>query len=234
MRTHTTLVLAALLTVLLAGASATTSQGEDMTSGLHWLGHDTFRIDAAQIVYIDPFRLAEGAPAADLILITHAHSDHLSPADIARIRTPTTTVIAPRSVADKLPGTVVIAPGETVTAGAVVVRAVPAYNTDKPFHPKSAGNVGYLITVAARTIYHAGDTDLIPEMDNLAPDIALLPVSGTYVMTADQAADAARRIKPKVAVPMHYGTIVGADADAKQFAKLLEGSGITVVILPRE
>lgn len=230
MSTRTSLALAALLATLIVA----TSQGADMTKGLHWLGHDTFLLDAGPVVYIDPFRLGDGLPAADLILITHAHSDHFSPADIARIRTPKTTVIAPRSVADKLPGTVVIAPGQTVTTGDVVVRAIPAYNTDKPFHPKSAGNVGYLVSSGGRTIYHAGDTDLIPEMDGLAPDIALLPVSGTYVMTAAQAADAARRIKPRVAVPMHYGAIVGSDADAQRFAKLLEGSGITVVILPRE
>ena len=116
----------------------------------------------------------------------------------------------------------------------VAVRAVGAYNTDKKFHPKQAGMVGYLFTVSGVTYYHAGDSDHIPEMAGLRPDVALLPVSGTYVMTAAQAAEAARAIQPKVVVPMHYGAIVGAEADAATFAKLLAGSGIEVVIKEKE
>jgi L-ascorbate metabolism protein UlaG (beta-lactamase superfamily) len=111
---------------------------------------------------------------------------------------------------------------------------VPAYNTNKTFHPRNDGKVGYVFTIGGVTYYHAGDTDVIPEMAGLAPDVALLPVSGTYVMTADEAAKAARQIKPKVAVPMHYGAIVGSEADAKKFARLLEGSGIRVVIKTKE
>ena len=100
--------------------------------------------------------------------------------------------------------------------------------------PKGVNNVGFVVTLAGVTYYHAGDTDLIPEMSGLAPDVALLPVSGTYVMTADEAADAARAIGPKIAIPMHYGAIVGSEEDARRFAKLLEGSGIEVVIKAKE
>jgi len=202
---------------------------------LHWLGHDAFRIDGPPVVYIDPYQLGDGLPPADIILITHDHPDHLSVADVARVHVRGTIVVAPKNVAARLKEPVrKIAADEILTVQGVKVRAVPAYNTNKVFHPKGVNNVGFVVTLAGVTYYHAGDTDLIPEMSGLAPDVALLPVSGTYVMTADEAADAARAIGPKVAIPMHYGAIVGSEEDARRFAKLLEGSGIEVVIKAKE
>jgi L-ascorbate metabolism protein UlaG (beta-lactamase superfamily) len=221
--------------MLLAAAAPGAKEAITMTEKLHWLGHDTFRFDGPPVVYVDPYQLGDGLPAADVILITHDHFDHLSPADVAKIHKPGTVVVAPKEVEGKLSFPItVIALGETKTVAGVKVKAVPAYNTNKTFHPKADGKVGFVITLGGVTYYHAGDTDVIPEMTGLAPDVALLPVSGTYVMTADEAAKAARQIKPKVAVPMHYGAIVGSDADAKKFAKLLEGSGIQVVIKTKE
>jgi L-ascorbate metabolism protein UlaG (beta-lactamase superfamily) len=207
-----------------------------MIDALHWLGHDGFRIDGPPVVYVDPFQLSTSPPAppADLILITHPHYDHLSQDDIARIRRPLTVVLGPKEVADKLPGAMVVAPGQTVTVAGVQVRTVPAYNPAKRFHPKSAGYVGYVLTVNGVTYYHAGDTDEIPEMAGLAPDVALLPVSGTYVMTPQEAAAAARAICPKVVVPMHWGSIIGSDADAQALVEALRGSGIQVVVKARE
>lgn len=229
MKIIATAALAAL--ALAAGGKET---GE-MTAKLHWHGHDTFRVDGPPVVYVDPYQLRAGLPTADLILITHDHSDHCSPADVARLRGPATVVVAPAAAAAMLPAPVVeIAPGDERTLAGVAVRVVRAYNTDKKFHPKQAGMVGYLFTVGGLTYYHAGDSDHIPEMAGLRPDVALLPVSGTYVMTAAQAAAAAKAIQPKVAVPMHYGSIVGSKDDAATFAKLLEGSGIEVVVKQKE
>ncbi len=201
---------------------------------IHWLGHDSFRFDGPPVVYVDPFQLAGSPPMADLVLVTHDHFDHLSPDDIARVRGARTVLAGPEEVAAKLAGVEVIAAGETRMLAGVTVRAVPAYNTNKKFHPRADGKLGFVVTVGGVTIYHAGDTDAIPEMAGLAPDVALLPVSGTYVMTASEAADAARTITPKVAIPMHYGSIVGSDADAETFAELLAGSGIEVVIKSKE
>lgn len=194
---------------------------------LHWLGHAGFRVDAnKRTVYIDPYRVADG-PKADLVLITHDHFDHFSPDDVRAVSKRGTVVVAPTTVAEHLKGLVVsIAPGESYEQDGIDVRAVAAYNTNKldsegkPFHARESGWVGYVLTVGGFSIYHSGDTDVIPEMDQAAGvDIALLPVSGTYVMTPTEAAEAARRIDPGVAIPMHWGTLIGGRADADEFAQ---------------
>jgi len=213
-----------------------------MIENIHWLGHDSFRIDAEKITYIDPWQLKENLPPADLVLITHEHGDHCSPSDVAKIARPETVVVTNAASAEKLkgqPGQVrVVKPGDSLSIEGVQLEAVPAYNLNKfrspgkPFHPQEAGHVGFIVTLGGQRIYHAGDTDNIPEMDNLQVDIALLPVSGTYVMTAEEAADAARRIAPRVAIPMHYGAgVAGSRADAERFAELYGGQ---VLILEQE
>lgn len=195
--------------------------------GIHWLGHAGFRLKVAgKLVYVDPYRSGRGAPA-DVILITHDHFDHFSPEDIRAVMNDDTTLIGPSTVTEKVAARALsIAAEETIELSGLDVTAVAAYNTNKvdsdgkPFHPRSAGWVGYIIRAAGRTIYHSGDTDVIPEMDQAAGvDVALLPVSGTYVMTAQEAVEAARRIAPKLAIPMHWGTVVGSRADADEFAK---------------
>jgi L-ascorbate metabolism protein UlaG (beta-lactamase superfamily) len=193
---------------------------------VQWLGHAGFRLETpAGVVYIDPYRAPSGPPA-DVVLITHAHFDHFSRDDLERVLARGTRAVAPAAVAEQLHGPATsIAPGETVELGQLEVKAVAAYNTNKldsegkPFHPREAGWVGYVIGFGGWKIYHSGDTDVIPEMDQAAgADVALLPVSGTYVMTAAEAAEAARRIEPKLAIPMHWGTVLGSRADAEEFA----------------
>lgn len=213
-----------------------------MFENIHWLGHDSFRIDAEKTIYIDPWKLKAGLPPADLVLITHEHSDHCSPADVTRIAGPETTIVTNVASAEKLKGqrgqVRVVKPGDRLSVNGIQLEAVPAYNVNKfrspgkPFHPQEAGHVGFIFTAGEQRIYHAGDTDNIPEMDNFEVDIALLPVSGTYVMTAKEAADAARRISPKIAIPMHYGAgVAGTHADAERFAVLYDGK---VIILEQE
>ena len=209
---------------------------------LDWLGHSGFRIRAGKaVVYVDPYRVPEGAPPADLILITHGHYDHFSPQDVERLSTRSTRLVGPPAVAERARGRVhSIAPGETLEdelVRGVHVSAVAAYNTSKrdaegnPFHPPEAGWVGYELNVRGERLYHSGDTDVIPEMDAVSGvDVALLPVSGTYVMTAGEAAEAARRIQPGVAVPMHWGEHIGTEQDARRFA---ERAGVEVRIMEK-
>jgi len=198
------------------------NEGIRLLEHLHWLGHDSFRIDQPLVIYIDPWRLPPGSPPADLILVSHEHHDHCSPEDIALVRKGKTTVLANSSAADKIdPPVTVLRAGESVNIGEILVEAVPAYNIDKHFHPKQAGHVGYVITLAGERLYFAGDTDCIPEMKQLECDVALLPVSGKYVMTAEEAAQAAIDVAPKLAIPMHYGAgVVGTKEDAERFQRL--------------
>ena len=196
---------------------------EEILSKIVWLGHDGFRIDASKTVYIDPYQISDG-PGADLILITHEHFDHCSPEDVAKIQQSGSVIVTEKDSAAQLSGDVrVVKVGETLTIDSVTVEAVPAYNTNKDFHPKSKGWLGFIVEVDGVKVYHAGDTDFIPEMKDFSTDIALLPVSGTYVMTADEAVEAAQAINPKIAIPMHYGAIVGAGQDAETFKSALEG-----------
>ncbi|MEA3406556.1 MAG: MBL fold metallo-hydrolase [Chloroflexota bacterium] len=204
-----------------------------MLEGIHWLGHASVRIDDEVVIYIDPWKVGEGKPA-DLILVTHAHHDHLSPEDIARLSTPETVIVCPASCVEEVSGDVrVISAGESLQIGAVLIEAVPSYNVDKPNHPKEAGNVGYVIQVGGCRIYHAGDTDLIPEMTGIQCDVAFLPAGGTYTMDADEAAQALTRIEAKVAVPIHWGDIVGSEEDAQRF-KRQAPEGVQVTILEAE
>ena len=205
---------------------------EDFVKKLVWLGHDGFRIDGSKTIYIDPFQISDG-PKADIILITHEHFDHCSPDDVAKIQQPGTIIITEKDSVPKLTGDVrVVAPGESITIDDVKIEAVSAYNTDKDFHPKENGWLGFIVEIDGVRIYHAGDTDVIPEMKSLQADVALLPVSGTYVMTADQAVIAALDVNAKVTIPMHFGAIVGDSADADSFKSALEGR-IDVTILEK-
>ena len=203
---------------------------EHKDARITWLGHDGFKIESGgESLVIDPFKLKHNVPA-DYLLISHEHFDHLNADDLKRVVKPKETVVVSIGASKDEVSKVspkefkIVKPGDRIKLGSFDIRAVPAYNVNKfaepgkPFHPKQDGKVGYVVTTKSGvSIYHTGDSDLIPEMDNLRPDIALLPVSGTYVMTVEEAVEATGRIKPKIAIPMHYGAIVGSEEDAKKF-----------------
>lgn len=192
-----------------------------MIAHIHWLGHATVRLDFDKVIYVDPWQIRGAAPKADIILITHEHYDHFSKPDIDKLRKDTTSFVTIAAVAGTLKGDVhVVKPGDAITVQGVSIQAVPAYNIGKQFHPKSAGHVGFVIQTGGYAIYIAGDTDLTPEMKAVRADVALLPVGGKYTMTAEEAAQAANAIQPKLAVPLHYGSIIGSRADAERFRTL--------------
>jgi L-ascorbate metabolism protein UlaG (beta-lactamase superfamily) len=209
-----------------------------MEPKIEWLGHDSFRLsDGNKVVYIDPWKLKRTEPKADLILITHDHYDHFSKEDIEKLSKPDTVVVAPPHVTPQLKGNVRTArPYDSLTVAGVPIETVPAYNLNKfrepgkVFHPKEASHVGYIIVLGSSRIYHTGDTDHIPEMNKVKCDVALVPVSGTYVMTAQEAAAAVNQFKPGKAIPMHYDDIVGSRGDAEEFKKLAK---VPVEILER-
>lgn len=203
---------------------------EKMVDKIHWLGHASFRVDASKTIYFDPWKLSADGHKADLIFISHQHYDHFSKDDLRLVSTKDTTIVTTQDVAGQLQGSGIpskavlsLNSGDQIEVEGVKVRAVPSYNINKQFHTQAAKNLGFVVTIDKVSIYHAGDTDNIPEMKDISSDIALLPVSGTYVMTADEAAQAALAMKPKIAIPMHYGDIVGSSDDAKRFQELLKG-----------
>jgi L-ascorbate metabolism protein UlaG (beta-lactamase superfamily) len=209
----------------------------DLVDRLHWLGHDSFRLDGPPVIYFDPWKLKGKPPKADLVLVTHEHHDHCSPDDIRKVSRPDTIVVSNTGSAARLPGGQVMRPRERLSAAGIEIEAVHAYNTNKfrspghPFHPREAEHVGYVVTVGGVRLYHAGDTDYIPEMEDLDCDVALLPVSGTYVMTVEEAVTAAQAIGPEIVVPMHYGSGIGTSSDGKRLAEMYEGQ---VVLLAAE
>jgi L-ascorbate metabolism protein UlaG (beta-lactamase superfamily) len=203
------------------------------------LAHDTFRIQGSKVVYTDPYKVRD-RDEADIVLISHEHFDHLSLEDLNKVISPGTTVVASPLCKGGLKGlkvkeTKFLDPGGKFNVGKVEVEAVPAYNLTKfrepghVFHPKDEKRLGFVLQMDGTRVYFAGDTDFIPEMKAIKCDIALLPVSGTYVMTAEEAAEAAAAINPKIAVPMHYGAIVGSEAEAKKFKSLVKNCQVEII-----
>ncbi|MBI4141584.1 MBL fold metallo-hydrolase [Candidatus Woesearchaeota archaeon] len=208
---------------------------------ISWIGHDCFRIIVEnKTIYIDPFNISANAAKADIIFVTHEHFDHCSLDDIKKITTQNTIIVTIPECQSKISRLafrefVLVEPNKNYDVDSIIFSTIPAYNINKfrspnvPFHPKDDAHVGYIIKIAGKNLYHAGDTDAIPEMQALKNiDVALVPVSGTYTMTADEAAEAVNIFKPKVAVPMHWGSIVGSRADAERFKQL---AGVPVEIL---
>lgn len=196
-----------------------------MLDEIRWLGHDAFFFGGPPAIYVDPVRLDAG-PDAALILITHCHYDHCSPADIERIATPETVALCPADCAPCVRGLVdevkIMEAGTRVSLLGVEVEALPAYTRRQRLHGRANGWLGYRLQINGESWYHAGDTDYIVEMKEISADVACLPVSGRTVMNPVEAAAAASCIDPGVAVPMHYGTFVGSDEDAEEFRERAE------------
>ncbi|MBN2279322.1 MAG: MBL fold metallo-hydrolase [Candidatus Marinimicrobia bacterium] len=237
--------LVSTLIVLLGFCAATYSQDQPIWSKtlkkMHWYGQAGWRIEKDSLnIYIDPLQIPDQAPAADVIFVTHSHSDHLSIRDIKALAGDHTLLVGPESCREKLLETGLktiqwVNPGDTLVIRDIPVEVVPAYNIKKnQFHPKENRWVGYILNINGVKIYHSGDTERIPEMQTFHCDIALLPLGQTYTMhNIEEAVQAALDINPKIAVPMHYGMYEGKAEDADRFKKLLEGK-IEVIIQAKE
>jgi L-ascorbate metabolism protein UlaG (beta-lactamase superfamily) len=214
---------------------------------LQWLGHSGFLIKNKKVIYIDPYKIKDGLEPADIILITHSHYDHCSYPDIGKIVKEGTRIVVSADCQSKITKSNVpikieiMEPGQELDLGEVKIYAFPAYNVDKHFHPKEEGWMGYVIKTAEVVIYHAGDTDIVPEMQKLTgykqpgrDFVALLPVGGRFTMSAEEAAEAAKIIQPTIAVPMHWGAVVGGEDDAREFCELCKEAGINAEILEKE
>lgn len=214
---------------------------------LKWLGHAGFLIRNSKVIYIDPYNISENSEKADLILLTHSHYDHCSVADMQKIVKEGTRIVMTADCQSKVARfdvavrMEVVSPEQEIDLGSVKISTLPAYNTDKHFHPRDEGWVGYLIKMNDVLIYHAGDTDFIPEMQKLTGHkqsgkkfVALLPVGGRFTMSAEEAVEAAKVLKPDVVIPMHWGSVVGSEDDAREFCELCREEGVNARVLEKD
>lgn len=202
----------------------------DILKGFTHLNHASIKFEGDKTIYIDPFQIDGNPGDADYIFCTHDHFDHLSPADIDKVMKDETILIVTQKKAKKLKkklpvkDVIGVEPNGRYDAEGLKFETVPAYNVEKKFHKKKQDHVGFIIHIDEIACYFAGDTDRIPEMDNIRADVVFLPVGGTYTMNALEAADAANTIKPKAAVPIHFGSIIGTKNDAETFIENLNKS----------
>ncbi|RLI61201.1 MAG: MBL fold metallo-hydrolase [Promethearchaeia archaeon] len=214
---------------------------------IKWLGHDSFLIQGKGLnIYLDPYEITNTQlPKADIVITSHEHFDHCHPDSINLVSTPDTVLVGPPITYDTLNNqikqkkeVVSLKPHEKVTVKGLLISAIPAYNTHRfrslgnPFHPKESGHIGTILHIDDISIYHAGDTDKIPEMENLQSNIALLPVSGTYVMDVAECAEAVKVIKPEIVIPMHVGRGIGSLEDRIKLKNKLPD--VRVVVLEME
>lgn len=194
--------------------------------------HSSIKITKGIIIYIDPFRINEEKHDADLILITHDHYDHYSPEDINKVIKEDTIIIAPKTVKElnNKENIIFVEPNKTYNIKGYKIVTIPAYNINKHFHPKENNWVGYIIEMEDLKYYIAGDTDITPENRQIKCDVALIPIGGTYTMDYKEASELINIIKPKIAIPTHYGSIVGDITDGEKFKKLIDNT-IDVQIL---
>ena len=199
------------------------------------LTHSSIRIGGEKVIYIDPFQIQKEDHDADMVLITHDHGDHFSPDDLKKVVNADTILVVPELLEERSSNlfkdnrVVVVKPNQKLCECGIDIETIPAYNNHKPFHPKKKGWVGYILTIGDTRVYIAGDTDVTLDNQKVKCDIALVPIGGTYTMTAKKAAELINRIRPAIAIPIHYGNIVGKPEDAEVFQKDVE-TDVRVVI----
>lgn len=204
-------------------------QVNDLLRRISVNAHSSVRVQAGStVIYIDPFALQEAPHDADLVFFTHDHFDHCSPEDVARVSREDTVFVLPQSSLEKTAAVTAgrpvidVRPGDCGEACGLAFEAVPAYNSDKPFHPRGNGWVGYVLTLDGLRLYIAGDTDATAEAALVRCDLAMLPIGGKYTMNAAEAAALANRIRPSVVVPIHYGSVAGSFEDFDRFAAAVD------------
>ena len=200
-----------------------------MLENIEVLCHSSIRFNKGLIIYFDPFKINENYHDADIIFITHSHYDHYSEEDISKVIKDNTTIVVPKDLEDMVlqfvfakEHIIVVSPNEEYSVLGINFKTIPAYNANKNFHPKSNEWVGYIVNLDQTTYYIAGDTDITEENRQVKCDVAFVPIGGTYTMTYSEAAELINEIKPQIAVPIHYGLIVGNKEDANNFANLVD------------
>ena len=209
-----------------------------MLENIEVLYHSSIRISKNKVIYIDPFKIDKDYNDADIIFITHDHFDHYSEEDIDKVINENTTIIIPEELLTKIlrkginkNAIITVEPNEKYMVQGIKFETIPAYNTNKAFHPKENGWVGYIITLDDIRYYIAGDTDITEENRKVKCDVAFVPVGGTYTMDFKEAAQLINEIQPKIAVPIHYGSVVGTKQDATDFIKLLHPSIKGIILM---
>ena len=201
-----------------------------MTENIRVLTHSSIRIQSGDtVLYVDPYKVSGRPQDADFVFITHDHFDHFSPEDIEKVSCDKTVLVVPEKMRDKVlqeadetRGIIPVKPDAPYDINGFSFETVPAYNRLKPFHPKTAGWVGYIFCLDGKRIYVAGDTDATPDAKKVRCDVALVPVGGTYTMNASQAAELVNTIRPAAAIPTHYGSVAGSAADAESFREKVD------------
>ena len=209
-----------------------------MIENIEVLYHSSIRISKNKVIYIDPFKIDKNYNDADIVFITHDHFDHYSEEDIDKVINENTTIIIPEELLTKLlrkginkNAIITVEPNEKYMVQGIKFETIPAYNTNKTFHPKENNWVGYIITLDGIRYYIAGDTDITEENRKVKCDAAFVPVGGTYTMDFKEAAQLINEIQPKIAVPIHYGSVVGTKQDATDFIKLLHPSIKGIILM---
>ena len=200
-----------------------------MLENIEVLYHSSIRIEKEKTIYIDPYKINKNYNDADIIFVTHDHYDHYSEEDIDKVKKENTIIVVPEDLLPKLinkgiiqKNIITVKPNNKYEVEGIKIETIPAYNIEKQFHPKANNWVGYIIDMYGIKYYIAGDTDITEENKKVKCDVAFVPVGGTYTMDYREAAALVNEIKPKIAVPIHYGSVVGTVEDANQFIKLLD------------